>query len=260
MAWTRVLGFATILAALPLLSSRSTALRGLRRLVGPGILLGALLFVGYALQTLGLDLTTATNAGFITGLYVVITPVLGRLLFGQSTERWVWVAVIVSVLGLALLSTDELDAFEPHTGDLLVLGSAVAWAGHVVALGRIAPRHPAELVSLAQMAAASVMHVAAGAVVGLDPRGAWDASLLLVITGVLGTGVAYTIQIVGQRRLTPARAAVILSGESLVSALLSMLWIGERLALHQWVGAALILSAMAVSEVGARRAPAPALV
>jgi drug/metabolite transporter (DMT)-like permease len=81
-----------------------------------------------------------------------------------------------------------------------------------------------------------------------------------VVTGVLGTGVAYTLQIIGQRELSPARAAVILSGESLVSALLSVLWIGERLAPHQWVGAALILAAMVVSELGARRVTAPALV
>jgi drug/metabolite transporter (DMT)-like permease len=254
MAWTRALGCVTILAALPLLGPRGTAPTPLPKIAAPGALLGALLFAGYTLQTLGLDLTTATNAGFITGLYVVFTPLMGLLLFGQSTARAVWIAVVLSVVGLALLSTPTLTAFTPRAGDVLVLASALAWAGHVTALGRFAPRFPAELLSLAQVIAATLFHLAAAAFVGLEPRAALKAAPLLVVTGVLGTGVAYTLQIVAQQALTPARAAVILSGESLASALLAVTWLGERLALHQWAGGGLITIAMVTSELGARRA------
>ncbi|HEX2234898.1 MAG TPA: DMT family transporter [Actinomycetota bacterium] len=261
MAWTRALGCVTILAALPLLGPRGTPPVPLPKIAAPGALLGGLLFAGYTLQTLGLDLTTATNAGFITGLYVVFTPLMGLLLFGQSTARAVWIAVVLSVVGLALLSTPTLTAFTPRAGDVLVLASALAWAGHVTALGRFAPRFPAELLSLAQVIAATLFHLAAAAFVGLEPSAALKAAPLLVVTGVLGTGVAYTLQIVAQQALTPARAAVILSGESLASALLAVTWLGERLALHQWVGGGLITVAMVTSELGARRAtrapPAP---
>ena len=88
---------------------------------------------------------------------------------------------------------------------------------------------------------------------GFQPGDALRVAPLLLITGVLGTGVAYTLQVFVQRELNAARAAVILSGESLIAALLSVVWIGERLAAHQWLGAALILGAMIVSETRARR-------
>jgi drug/metabolite transporter (DMT)-like permease len=89
----------------------------------------------------------------------------------------------------------------------------------------------------------------------LDAALSRDVWPLLVLTGILGSGVAFTIQIVGQRDLTPARAVVLLAGESLFSALFAALWIHERLALHQWAGAIVVLSAMAYSELSARRPP-----
>jgi drug/metabolite transporter (DMT)-like permease len=258
MAWTRLLGLATIAAAVPLLARQPPSRRDLQRLGLPGLLLGALIFGAYILQTVGLELTTATNAGFITGLYVVFTPLLGVVLFREAVGRAVWSAVVLSVAGLALLSTTTLSTFRPHLGDLLVLASAVAWAGHVVALGRLAPRYPTRLLALAQMAATAGLHLGVATFTGLEARAAWSAAPLLVITGVLGSGVAYTLQIVAQRELSPARAAVILSGESLASAVLSLMWLGERLRAHQWAGALLIMSAMVLSETSARRAhPAP---
>ncbi|CAN5514060.1 DMT family transporter [soil metagenome] len=254
MAWTRVLGVATLILALPWMARRGTAAStDLKRLVWPGVLLGALLFVGYSLQTIGLDSTTATNAGFITGLYVVFTPLLGLALFGIPVRRAVWVAVLISFGGLALLSTATLQDFRPRSGDLLVLGSALAWSGHVTALGRFAPRYPAASLSVVQLAAASLFHIVAAAPGGLQAGAAWSVVPLLFITGVLGTGVAYTLQVVAQAEISAARAAVILSGESLVSALLSVVWIGERLASHQWLGALLIIAAMVLSETKARR-------
>ncbi|MFN2491187.1 MAG: DMT family transporter [Actinomycetota bacterium] len=253
MAWTRILGLVTIVAALPWMARRSENPLELKRSLWPGLVLGALLFLGYSLQTVGLDLTTATNAGFITGLYVVFTPVLGLVLFRIPVRPSLWGAVAVSFVGLALLSTATLRTFRPHLGDVLVLASALAWSGHVTALGRFAPRYPAPLLSVAQMVAASLFHLAAALTSGLQTRAAVATLPLLFITGVLGTGVAYTLQIVAQRDITPARAAVILSGESLFSALLSTLWIGERLVVHQWLGALLIVVAMVLSETGARR-------
>jgi drug/metabolite transporter (DMT)-like permease len=254
MAWTRGLGLVTLLAVLPwLLRSKDLHGRNLRALLAPGLGLGALLFAGHTLQTLGLRFTTATNAGFITGLYVVLTPLLGALLFGEVPGRAVWVAVTLSVGGLGLISTSSLASFSPHPGDLLVLLGAVAWASHVVALGRLAPRYPTLLLAVAQVVGATLLHAVATVPVGFQAATAVSVLPLLVVTGVLGTGIAYTLQIVAQRELSAARTAVILSGESVVAALLSIVWIGERLSAHQWLGAALILAAMVLSETGARR-------
>jgi drug/metabolite transporter (DMT)-like permease len=222
-----------------------------RELIVPGLGLGALLFAGHTLQVLGLRFTTATNAGFITGLYVVLTPLLGALLFGEIPRRAVWVAVALAMGGLGLLSTSTLTSFSPHSGDLLVLLGAAAWARHVVALGRFAPRYPSVPLAVAQVVGASALHAVATIPVGFQVATAVSVLPLLVVTGVLGTGIAYTLQIVAQKELSAPRTAVILSGESIVAALLAMVWVGERMSAHQWFGAALILAAIVLSETRA---------
>src|SRR2546428_9337527 len=152
MAWSRLLGLAAILVLLPLLrrATPEPRRRG-REVFLPGLILGALMFVGYVLQTEGLARTTATNAGFITGLYVVFTPILAALVFGHRIPAAAWFAVVVSLAGLCLLSLRDLGAFHLHAGDLLVLAGAVAWAGHIAAVGHFSPRFPAWTLSLAQM-------------------------------------------------------------------------------------------------------------
>jgi drug/metabolite transporter (DMT)-like permease len=225
-----------------------------RRVLGPGILLGALIFLGYVLQTEGLARTTATNAGFITGLYVVFAPILGLILFRRRAGRATWIAVAVSVMGMALLSVPALDDLRPRLGDLLVLAGAVAWAGHVVGVGYFADRHDSVLLSLAQMGATALLHLIVLVPAGFRIPDTGEVWLMLLITGVLGSGVAYTIQIVAQQTITATRAVIILAGESVSAAAISYVWLGERLDAHQWVGALLVLLAMAVSELSARRA------
>jgi drug/metabolite transporter (DMT)-like permease len=261
MAWSRTLGFLILLVSLPLFTRAGARWPDIRRAIGPGMALGALLFLGYALQTAGLARTTATNAGFITGLYVVFTPVLGLLVLRQPTGTAAWAAVAISVVGLAFLSVESLDAPRPEFGDLLVLASAVAWAGHVVAVGRFTGRFSSAGLALNQMAAASAFHVVGAFAVGtgMQPAQAGSVWTMLFLTGILGSGVAFTLQVFAQRRLTPARAAIILAGESVFAALFAAVWLGERLLPHQWIGAVLTVSAMVLSELGARRRPAERL-
>jgi drug/metabolite transporter (DMT)-like permease len=254
MFWTRLLGFVTILAAVPIVARREVTRSAVRSLIGPGLRLGALIFAGYVLQTEGLARTTATNAVFITGLYVVFAPLLGMILFRRPVARAVWGAVAVSVLGIALLSVPSLGDLRPRAGDLLVLAGAVAWAGHVVGVGHFAERHSSVLLSLAQMGATALFHLAALSVTEARVPDTSEVWVILLITGVLGSGIAYTIQVVAQRTVTATRAVVILAGESVSAAAISFVWLGERLQLHQWVGAALVLTAMALSELSARRA------
>jgi drug/metabolite transporter (DMT)-like permease len=256
MAWTRGLGFLSILVLIPLLRGASDEpTPRLRTVIGPGLLLGALIFVAYLLQTEGLARTTATNAGFITGLYVVFTPILAAAAFRQHVPRAAWMAVAVSVVGLALLSVRDLGAIRVYLGDVLVLAGAVAWAGHIVGVGHFSPRFPAWLLSLAQMGATAALQLVAVVGVGLHAREAVSLPVwpLLILTGVLGSGVAYTLQVMAQQSVSPVRAVVMLAGESLFAALFAAIWIGERLSLHQWGGAILVLGAMAFSELAARR-------
>ncbi len=259
MAWTRGLGFLSILLMVPLLRGREKNRNPAspKEVIAAGLLLGALIFVAYILQTEGLKRTTATNAGFITGLYVVFTPILAAMLFGQRVARAAWVAVGISVIGLALLSIRELDDVQVYGGDLLVLAGAVVWAGHVVGVSRLSPKFSAWSLSLSQMGATALLQILATSTVGIRTGVALSASVfpLLFLTGVLGSGVAYTLQIIGQRTLTATRAVVLLAGEALFAALFSAIWIAERLSAHQWVGALLVLAAMTYSEISARRPP-----
>ncbi|HEV8683385.1 MAG TPA: DMT family transporter [Actinomycetota bacterium] len=261
MAWSRTLGFLILVVSLPMFARAGARWPDIRRAIPPGLVLGALLFLGYALQTAGLARTSATNAGFITGLYVVFTPVLALVVLRQPTGPAAWAAVAISVVGLAFLSVESLDAPQPRFGDLLVLASAVAWAGHVVAVGRFTGRFSSTGLALNQMAVASGFHLVGSFVVGtgLQPQHAASVWTMLFLTGILGSGVAFTLQVFAQRRLTPVRAAIILAGESVFAALFAAVWLGERLLPHQWLGAAFTVSAMVLSEVGARRRPAEQL-
>jgi drug/metabolite transporter (DMT)-like permease len=257
MAWTRFVGFLTILAAAVVLARRDLAAEKLRRVALPGLLLGSFIFVAYILQTEGLARTSATNAGFITGLYVVFVPLLGLALFRQPVGWAVWLAVGLSVIGLMLLSVPSLGDIRLRFGDALVLLSAVAWAAHVVAIGRLAGRHPTMLLSLSQMGWAALLHIVVTLAIGAGLRSAeaaTEAWHLLIVTGVLGSGVAYTLQVVAQAEMSPARAVVILAGESVAAAGFAAVWLGERLQAHQWLGASLVLGAMVVSELRARLA------
>jgi drug/metabolite transporter (DMT)-like permease len=262
MAWSRGLGFLAVLALVPLLRRMGGGeRRAFRVIVVPGLILGALMFVGYFLQTEGQARTTATNAGFITGLYVVFAPILASALFGMRVPKAAWIAVAISAIGLGLLSIRDLGQIQVHAGDLLVLAGAVAWAGHITAVGHFSPRYPAWMLSLGQLGVAATLHLVAATATGLRPQTVVSSKVwpLLILTGVMGSGIAFTIQLVGQRTVTAARAVVLLAGESLFSAAFAALWLGERLSLHQWGGAALVLAAMAYSELAARKAAATLL-
>jgi drug/metabolite transporter (DMT)-like permease len=255
MAWSRTLGFLAIVALLPVLRRSGRSSPAFRSVLWPGLVLGTLMFTAYLLQTEGQARTTATNAGFITGLYVVFAPILAAALFGQRVAASVWISVVISMAGLTLLSIADLGEIRLHAGDLLVLAGALGWAGHITTVGRFSPRFPAWTLSLAQMGVASALHLALAVGSGLRFEDSLSGSIwpLLVLTGVLGSGVAFTIQILAQRTITAGRAVVLLAGEALFAAAFAGVWIGERLSAHQWFGAALVLAAMAYSEVFARR-------
>lgn len=222
-----------------------------------GLVLGVVLFGGATLQQTGLVYTTAGKAGFITGLYVVLVPLLG-LGLGARTRGATWLGATLAAVGLYLLSVTG--RLHMELGDLLVLGSALFWAVHVLLIGRWAPgTDPVQLACL-QFAVCSALSLA-GAFVLEDP--AWsqlrDALWPLLYAGLMSTGVAYTLQVVAQRHAPPAHAAIILSLESVFAVLGGGVILGERLALRGWVGCALMLAGMILSQLGpAGRRPAVA--
>src|SRR4051794_33234010 len=190
-AWSRVLGLAA--AAVMVAVVRPSPRAWTIGLIPAGLLLGTLMFLGFSLQTVGLQSTTATNAGFITVLYVVWAPLGAAALARRPPERLVLVCVPLSLVGLGLLS---LDGWSLHSGDALVLACSLALAGHIVAVSLLVERFDALALAAAQLAGTTVIHLVAAIPDGVqagDAAGVWH---LLVITGVLGSGVVFTLQVI----------------------------------------------------------------
>jgi drug/metabolite transporter (DMT)-like permease len=214
-----------------------------------GVALGSLLAAGYALQTAGLERTTVSAAGFVTGMYVVLTPVFGLVLFGFRPDASVWFAVALAVAGLAMLS--GISTGSP-VGDLLVLAAAALYALQIALMERIAPRYDPLALTTVQMATAfvgfAVVAVAAGQVE--VPRGAtvWGA---LVVTGVFASALAYLAQAWAQRRTSATQTALVFALEPVWAGIFGFALAGDRLGAIGWAGCAVILSGIAVAEPAA---------
>jgi drug/metabolite transporter (DMT)-like permease len=249
------------LSLLPLLwlgrrSAVPIAPGGWRPILGGGLLAGLILFAGASLQQVGIVYTTAGKAGFITGLYVVIVPLLG-LLWGHHTPWSTWGGAALAVAGLYLLTlTDELTLAE---GDGLVLIGALFWAGHVLVIGWLSGRHiePVLLAGLQFIVCAVLSLTVAVVTEDVTLAGLWGGAMPILYGGLLSVGVAYTLQVVAQRDAPPAHAAIILSLETVFAALGGWLLLDEILSGRGLLGCALMFAGMLVSQLGLGRAAPP---
>jgi len=227
-------------------------LRGLGRdgLVA-GAVLGVLVALGIGLQTAGLERTTVTNTGFITGLYVLFTPLLGLALFRTKIPREVWLAVGLAIVGLGFLSGIPDGS---AGGDLLVLASTVAQALQIVMVERYANRFDAFALTFAQVATAALCFGAIALAAGdlSVPRGAtvWAA---LLVTGVFAVAFALVVQVWAQRRVSAARIAIIFSLETVFAGLAGYLFAGDRLGALALAGCGLILAGIVLAEPSSAR-------
>jgi drug/metabolite transporter (DMT)-like permease len=221
-----------------------------------GLVMGVFLTAGYTLQTLGLEETTASNTGFITGLFVVFTPLLGALVLRDRVPGIGWAAAGVSALGLFLLSgAGELNL----RGDGLVLLCAFAFSAHILATGRAVEKHDVGALLAVQLGVAGVFCTGAAAVLGdlEKPEGAtvWSA---LIVTALVASALGFFVQTFAQQHAPPARTALILASEPAFAGLFGWLLADERLGAVEWTGAALIMTAIVVVELYPRfRPPRP---
>jgi drug/metabolite transporter (DMT)-like permease len=224
--------------------------RPLRRLSRPlvwrGLALGSVYGLAQIFQTFGLSHTSAAVSGFVTGMYVVLTPVLGALLLGQRAPASTWFAVALSTAGLAVLA---LHGFAVGPGELLVLISAALYALHIVALGLWSGAQDALGLATIQMVAIAVLCTVAALPHGIElPQSgaAWGAVLY---TAIVAGAFALIAQSWAQAHLPATRAAVIMTMEPVFAALFAVLLGGEQLTLRMLVGGALVLAAMYVVEL-----------
>jgi drug/metabolite transporter (DMT)-like permease len=224
-----------------------------------GLIAGALLAAGHGFQTTGLHLTRSTNAGFITGLYVVFTPLLAAVFLRRRPSAIVLFGVGLTTAGLALMSLRITGGHVGvNVGDLLVLLCAVSYGGQIVAVGRWAPDADARVLTLQQFAVTFVVFAAITPVEHVTvptSRPVWIALLATAIgSSVYGIGM----QTWAQKRISPTRAAVIYSSEAPFAALAAYFLADERLPSRAWLGAVLILVGMLVVEMRPTRSRAEA--
>jgi drug/metabolite transporter (DMT)-like permease len=217
-----------------------------------GAFLGALLGIGVGLQTAGLERTTVSSTGFITGLYVVLTPLFGLVLFRTRVGPEVWAGVALSLVGLGMLSGVHVGS---TTGDALVLASTSAQALQIVMVERYANRYDAIALTLVEMATCCVGFLAIALALGdlSVPRG-WTVWGALVVTGVFASALAYLIQIWAQQRMSAARIALVFALETVFAGLFGYWLSGDRLGLLGWGGCAAILAGIVLAEPAAAKA------
>jgi drug/metabolite transporter (DMT)-like permease len=217
-----------------------------------GLGAGSLLAAAYGLQTAGLELTTVTSTGFITGLYVVFTPLLALAAFRTPVPAPVWVGVVLAVAGLLLLSGAPGGSW---LGNMLVLGNAVAQSLQIVAMERFAPRYDPRALTFLQMGVAfagfAVFAVAAGQVEAPPDAQTWYA---LVVTGVFAGALGYLVATWVQSRTTAARAALVFTLEAPFAALFGVLLLSEHLGWAGWAGCAVMLTGILLAEPAAAAA------
>lgn len=207
-----------------------------------GAIAGLWLLMGFAFQTAGLVTTGASNSALITGLYVVLTPVLGSLWRRKAPSSWVVVASVLAVIGMALLTVTE--DFTVGAGDLLTLMCAVGFAGHIIYLSISAHRHPVIPFTAVQLAVTGIGGLMLSAVfegLPVPTDREWPA---LVVTGVGVSAIAFLLQVWAQTRVGADRAAIVLTAEPVFGVIAAAVLIGERLTASGWVGAGLIMVAI----------------
>ena len=231
-----------------------------------GAVLGLLITLGIGLQTAGLERTTVTNAGFITGLYVLFTPLLGLAIFRTAIPRQLWLAVALALLGLGLLSGVPQGS---GAGDLLVLLSTVAQALQIVMVERYANRFDAFALTFVEVAtAAAAFLVAAVALGDLSVPHGWTVWSAILVTGLFAVAFAYLVQVWAQRRVSATRIAIVFSLETVFAGLAGYLFAGDRIGAIGLAGCAAIFGGIVLAEPAAastlkrlvrrpERAPAP---
>ncbi|NLB38401.1 MAG: DMT family transporter [Clostridiales bacterium] len=244
-----------VLALLPVIALRSRRTKkeqvkvpgNTRTLLLGGLLCGVVLFMAATLQQMALVHVTAGKAGFLTTIYILIVPILG-LLLGRRVPRLLWGCVLLALVGMYLLSVTE--AFTITVPDLYLIGCSVIFAVHILLVDHFSPRVDGVKLSCLQFLVAGTL-----ATIGMllfeqpDPSAILSAWMPLVYVGVFSSGVAYTLQIMGQRSTSPALASLIMSLESVFAMLAGIVVLGQIPSGRELLGSALMFLAITLAQL-----------
>ena len=231
---------ATVAAASPL--------PGITRSIPAGLLAGTSLFLAASFQQVGIVYTTAGNAGFITGLYVLFVPFITLFWHKHSLHKGIWIGVALSITGLYFLSFRDLSGI--NIGDLLVLVSALFWAVQIQLIGSLSSRFSARILACLQFATVGFLSLGISAV--FEP---WSlaavrfAAIPILYGGLVSIGIGFTLQVVAQKSAHPAHASIIMCLEAVFAAIGGWIILGESLPAIALFGCCLMLAGMIVSQI-----------
>lgn len=216
-----------------------------------GAIMGVVLALGINLQQVGLLFTSVTNAGFITGLYVIVVPLVGIFL-GHKTGIGTWLGAILAVVGMFLLSVGE--GFHVASGDWLQLAGAFVWGSHVLLVGYFASRHDPIRLATIQFAVCAVISLGlAFSLEDIHSAGIIAAGPAIIYGGLISVGIAYTLQVIAQKHAIASHAAIIFSLEAVFAAVAGALFLDESLHLRGYIGCALMFVGMLVAQLWPRK-------
>jgi drug/metabolite transporter (DMT)-like permease len=212
-----------------------------------GIIAGVVLFGGASLQQVGITQTTAGKAGFITGLYVIIVPIIG-IFKQQHAGKALWVGALLAIIGMYLLSITG--NFKLSNGDFLVFLSAFLWAVHVQVIDHFSGRVDVLKLAALQFALCAIASICVALITEtITLSSILQASIPILYGGILSVGIAYTLQVVAQQKAHPSHAAIILSLETVFAALGGWMILDEHLSARALAGCALMLTGMLIAQL-----------
>ena len=214
-----------------------------------GSLIGIFLFLGYALQTVGIKYTTATKAGFITGLSVVLVPIISHFFIKEKISRNSVIGVIFAFIGLWFLNYNSSFIF--NLGDFLVLLCAFSFAMHIISVGLFSKKVDYILLAVTQITVVFVLSLFMALIFekpAIHLSYSSDIWWSIVITGIFATALAFYMQNRFQRYSTATKTAIIFSGEPIFAAMFAYLLLGEKVGIIAWAGGLLIIFGMTISQ------------
>ncbi|RBP81935.1 DMT family transporter [Marinomonas rhizomae] len=211
-----------------------------------GLAAGSCLFLGFTCQQIGLQYTTAGNAGFITSMYIVFVPILG-LILGHKTEKHTWIGVGLALIGLYSLTVGP--NLSINKGDAIALLGTLFWTGHVLIIGYLSRAVSALPLSIVQFSVATILATIAALTLETPTlEGIKIAWWPLVYAGVASSGIAFTLQTLGQKNVSPSISALILSSEAVFAVLGGWIFMEEVLSTRALIGCGFIMTGMIISQ------------
>lgn len=234
-------------------NNKTPLMKSLKLTIPSGIMAGSILFIAASLQQVGIMYTTVVNTAFITGLYIILVPLLG-LFIKEKVNSITWISSVIAVIGLYILSVQE--GFVINSGDFIQLAGSVFWAIHILYIDNIVKKYDAIKISMIQFLSCSIL---SGIVSMFVEKTTFEMIYATIIPifygGIMSVGVAYTLQVIGQKYAKPSHVAIILSLEVVFGAIGAAIIIGEILTLRSYLGATLMLIGMLLSQLDFKKHP-----